>query len=109
MLGVLSTLAVLFAQAAPESAPGPLPAASAAPPASNAKPAANGVSGVTVTAKKRERDDVDPTEVVCHNETPIGSRFPQKVCARRQEVTERRNVDQQEVRRWTALRPGSGN
>jgi len=105
MLGALLTVAVLFAQATPDAAP----AASAAPPASVAKPSANGVSGVTVTGKKKQRDDVDPKEVVCHSEMPIGSRFPQKICARREEIAERRQVDQMEVRRWTALRPGSGN
>ena len=108
MLGALLTVAVLFAQAAPQSAP-----ASAAPPASIApaatRPSANGVSGVTVTGKLRQRDDGDPKEVVCHSELPIGSRFPQKVCARREDIADRRNQDQQEVRRWTALRPGSGN
>jgi len=105
MLGVLLTVAALFAQATPDAAP----EASAAPPASVAKPSANGVSGVTVTAKKKERGDVDPKEVVCHSEMPIGSRFPQKICARREDIAERRQVDQMEVRRWTALRPGSGN
>jgi len=105
MIGALLTVAVLFAQASPDAAPAP----SAAPPASTAKPSANGVSGVTVTAKPKQRDDVDPKEVVCHSEMPIGSRFPQKICARREEITERRNVDQAEVRRWVALRPGSGN
>ncbi len=109
MLGALLTLAVLYAQAAPDAMPAPPSATSAAPPASTAKPSANGVSGVTVTAKKKDRDDVDPKEVVCHSEMPIGSRFPQKVCARREDIADRRNVDQQEVRRWTALRPGSGN
>jgi len=105
MLGALLTVAVLFAQATPDAAP----TASAAPPASMAKPSANSVSGVTVTGKKKQRDDVDPKEVVCHSEMPIGSRFPQKICARREEIAERRQVDQMEVRRWTALRPGSGN
>ena len=106
MLGALLTLAVLFAQAAP---PAPPSATSAAPPGAVAKPAANGVSGVTVTATKKQRDDVDPREVICHDETPIGSRFPKKVCARREDIADRRTGDQQEVRRWTALRPGSGS
>jgi hypothetical protein len=97
MLGAVLTAAVLFAQAAPASAP----------TAAAARSAPADISGVTVTAKKHP--DVDPKEVVCHSELPIGSRFPMKVCASHQDIAERRQIDQMEVRRWTALRPGSSN
>jgi hypothetical protein len=102
MLGAVLAFAVVLAQAAPAAAPDTAPAA--------AKPAAGkDLSGVTVTGRKTARDDVDPKEVICHSELPIGSRFAVKVCARREDVAERRFVDQMEVRRMTALRPGSGN
>ena len=109
MLGALLTLAVLYAQAAPDAAQTQAATPSAAPPASTAKPSTNGVSGVTVTATQRQRDDVDPKEVVCHSEMPIGSRFAKKVCARREDIDDRRRTDQADVRKMTALRPGSGN
>jgi hypothetical protein len=106
MLGAVLTFAVVLAQAAPASAP----AATQSEAPAAAKPAAGkDLSGVTVTGRKTARDDVDPKEVICHSELPIGSRFAVKVCARREDVAERRFVDQMEVRRMTALRPGSGN
>lgn len=99
MLGAVLSFAVVLAQAAPDAAP-----------AAAAKPAAGkDLSGVTVTGQKKARDDVDPKEVICHSELPIGSRFPVKVCARREAIGERRMIDQMEVRRMTALRPGVGN
>jgi hypothetical protein len=104
MLAVLSFAAVL-AQAAPAAASVTTPGA---PPAAAPK-AGKDLSCVTVTGQKRARDDVDPKEVICHSELPIGSRFAVKVCARREEIAERRLIDQMEVRRMTALRPGSGN
>jgi hypothetical protein len=111
MLGALFTVAALFAQAAPDSAPAASPPASTAPATATAStpPPAHGVSGVTVTAKPKAKGDVDQKEVVCHSEAVLGSMFPKKVCASRGDIAERRNVDQAEVRRWTALRPGVGN
>jgi hypothetical protein len=108
MLGALFTVAALFAQAAPDSAPAS-PPASAAPATATASTPPHGVSGVTVTAKPKAKGDVDPKEVVCHSEAVLGSMFPKKVCASREAIADRRNVDQAEVRRWTALRPGVGN
>jgi hypothetical protein len=103
MISALLTAAVLLAQAAPQAAP----EATAAPPAAAGKT----VSPVTVTPSPSisKRREADPTEVVCTSELPIGSRFPVKTCARRDERHQRTQEDQMEVRRWTALRPGSGN
>lgn len=100
MISALLTAALLFAQAAPTPAP------SAAPPAADRT-----VSPVTVTPEPSisKRREADPTVVVCTSELPIGSRFPVKTCATRRERQQRTQEDQMEVRRWTALRPGSGN
>jgi hypothetical protein len=100
MLSALLTATVLFFQAAP-------PATPAAPSAAPDKT----VSPLTVTPAPSisKRRELDPTVVVCTSELPIGSRFPVKTCATRRERQERTQVDQMEVRRWTALRPGSGN
>jgi hypothetical protein len=99
MIGALLTAAVLLAQTAPVVAT----QAMAAPDKT--------VSPVTVTPAPSisKRRELDPTEVVCTSELPIGSRFPVKTCARRDERRQRTQEDQMEVRRWTALRPGSGN
>jgi hypothetical protein len=104
MFAAVFAFAVVLAQAAPEAAPAPAPTPSAAPAKTG-----KDLSGVTVTGQKKARDDVDPKEVICHSEAPLGSRFPVKVCARREEISERRLIDQMEVRKMTALRPGSGN
>jgi hypothetical protein len=100
MLSALFTATVLFFQAAPPATP---TAPSAAPDKT--------VSPLTVTPAPSisKRRELDPTVVVCTSELPIGSRFPVKTCATRRERQERTQVDQMEVRRWTALRPGSGN
>jgi hypothetical protein len=99
MISALLTAAALFAQAAPEATP--------PPPAAPDKT----VSPVTVTPAPSisKRREADPTVVVCTSELPIGSRFPVKTCATRRERQQRAQEDQMEVRRWTALRPGSGN
>jgi hypothetical protein len=96
MIGALLTAAWLFAQSAPVAA---------APPADKT------VSPVTVTPAPSisKRREADPGGVVCTSELPIGSRFPVKTCATRRERQQRTQEDQMEVRRWTALRPGSGN
>jgi len=80
-------------------------------PAAAAKPAASGadVSGVTVTGKRIPESQRDPNEVLCHDETPIGSRFPKKVCATRQQYAERRQMDQEQLYEWTLGKPLKGN
>jgi len=101
--------ATLLMQAAPAAASAAAP--TPAPPASTPAATANTVSPLTVRpevsiSKKR---DADLQDVVCTSELPIGSRFPVKTCATRGERRERKQEDQMELRRWTALRPGSGN
>lgn len=77
-------------------------------PAAAAKPGAD-VTGVTVTGKRVPDSQRDPKEVLCHNEVPIGSRFPVKVCATREKYAERRADDQEQLREWTALKPYKSN
>lgn len=100
MLSALLSAAMLFFQAAPAAAP-------ATPSAAPDKT----VSPLTVTPAPTisKRHDLDPAVVVCTSELPIGSRFPVKTCATRRERQQRTQEDQMEIRRWTALRPGSGN
>ncbi|MGZ3402489.1 MAG: hypothetical protein ACXWKN_03940 [Phenylobacterium sp.] len=78
-------------------------------PAPAAAPADRAVDGVTVTGKRIPESQKDPDEVLCHDELPIGSRFPVKVCAKRREYAERRQIDRLELEKWTALRPGISN
>ena len=104
MITPLLMAAAIFAQATPAAAPAAASSApSAAPPAAGAP---KDLSGVTVTGQKKGSD---PTEVVCHSEPVLGSMFPKKVCASRQAIAERRDQDQAELRKWTALRPGVSN
>jgi len=90
MISLLLAAGVLFAQAEPAAAP--------APP-----PAAHAVSPVTVTGKKAKA--LDPNEVVCRKEPVLGSLFPKEICATRQELADRRNLDQASTRQSQALRP----
>lgn len=100
MLSALISAAMLLFQAAPAAAP----VAATAPPDKT-------VSPVTVSPgpSAEKRREADQTVVVCKSEIPLGSRFPVKTCATRQARQERTLEDQMEIRRWTALRPGSGN
>jgi hypothetical protein len=102
MLSALIAAAVLM-QAAPAAAP--------STPAAAPTPGGNTVSPVTVSPDKpvSKKREADLQQVVCTSELPIGSRFPVKTCATRAERRERAQDDQMETRRWTALRPGSGN
>ena len=43
--------------------------------------------------------------MICHKEPVIGSLFPKEVCARRDEIAERRRVDQATTRNAQAQRP----
>ena len=79
-----------------------------APPAAS-PPAGADVSGVTVTGKRIPESEKDPHEVLCHEEAPLGSRFPVKVCATREQFTERRREDQEQLREWVAVKPLKGN
>ena len=79
------------------------------PPPGAAKPAGHDLDGVTVTGKRVPESQRDPTEVLCHEEAPIGSRFPVKVCATRRQFAERRQMDQEQLYEWTQGKPLKGN
>ncbi|HLZ76099.1 hypothetical protein [Phenylobacterium sp.] len=101
MIGaIFSTAVLLLLQAAPEAA------APASTPVSapTAAPATHAVSPVTVTSG-RKASAPDPAEMICHKEPVIGSLFPKEVCARRDEIAERRRVDQATTRAAQAQRP----
>jgi hypothetical protein len=93
MLSAIFLIAALFAQAAAETPAGPAPAAAAS------------VSSVVVQGQKSgvARDN----EVVCHKEKVLGTLFPKEVCARRADLAERRQMDQEQTRAATSLRPYS--
>jgi hypothetical protein len=97
--------AILLAQATPvaaqTNAPYPAEAIPTPPPATASK----NVGGVTVTGKKVSPGAPDPKEVVCHREPVLGSLFPKEVCARREDIAQRRREDQEMTREATALRP----
>ena len=77
----------------------------ATPAPDAAKAAGHSLDGVTVTGKRIPESQKDPTEVLCHQETPIGSRFPKQVCATRRQYTERRQMDQEQLYEWTQGKP----
>jgi hypothetical protein len=96
MISAVLAATVLFFQAAP-----------AADPPSAAAPAAPGknVSPVTVTGKGSHATIEAGGTVVCHDEVRLGSLFPKRICARKDELLQRTREDQAELRRNTALRP----
>jgi len=79
-----------------------------APPPPAAAPGSD-VSGVTVTGKRIPESQKDPKEILCHNEAVLGSRFPVKVCAQRQQFAERQREDQEQLREWVAVKPLKSN
>ena len=79
--------------------------APSAPAPDAAKPAGHDVDGVTVTGKRIPDSQKDPTEVLCHEEIPIGTRFPKKLCATRRQFAERRQMDQEQLYEWTLGKP----
>ena len=80
-----------------------------APPPPHAAPPGSDVSGVTVTGKRIPESQKDPKEILCRDETVLGSRFPVKVCAQRQEFAQRQREDQEQLREWVAVKPLKGN
>jgi hypothetical protein len=97
MISAVLAATVLFFQAAPAADP---PAS--APVATPGK----SVSPVTVTGKgARTAVPSDGATVVCHDEVRLGSLFPKRICARKDELLQRTREDQAEQRRNTALRP----
>jgi hypothetical protein len=105
--------AVIFVQAAPAAAPSPesSPAAVAVPSAPNAAPP----DGKTVSPLIIEPDakapapDIKKYTLICHDEAVLGSLLPKKVCATQAQFKDRRDIDQETVRRMEALRPGKSN
>ncbi len=89
MLSAISVVAALLAQSAPTG--------------STAAATAPTVSSVVVQGQK-SAVAVD-TEIVCHKEKVLGTMFPKEICARRQDIAERRRTDQEQTREATNLRP----
>jgi hypothetical protein len=98
VIRIIFAAAILLAQAAPALAQTDAPSP---PPAKVGKD----VGGVTVTGKKVAPGAPDQKEIVCHREPVLGSLFPKEICARREDIAERRRVDQQNTREATNLRP----
>jgi hypothetical protein len=95
MIGAVLAATVLFFQAAP--------AATSVSPSPAAAPAST-VSPVTVNGKKASAKP-DGSEVVCRTEPVLGTLFPKKICASRDQFAERTRQDQKETREATNLRP----
>jgi hypothetical protein len=77
----------LFAAAADPSAPGA--------PAKAAAPASKTVDPAVVQGKAKD----DPNQLVCHTETPIGSRLSVKKCMTKGEAEMRKFEDRQAIER----------
>lgn len=94
MIGIIFAASVALAQGAPAAASAMVE--STAPSST--------VSPVTV-ASKRASSKGDGSEMVCRTEPVLGTLFPKRICARRDEVAARTRLDQKEVREMTNLRP----
>lgn len=77
MLGMV--VALMLAGADPVAVAGGAAPAAAPPPAAAPKPA--------------------KSDKICWDETPLGTRFSQRVCATRQELDDRRRLDQDMITR----------
>lgn len=93
---IFTTVAALLAQSAPASA-GTSANSVSLPPAS--------VSPVIVPGRKSPEPVKLQNEMVCQSEPVLGTLFPKRICATRQEATERQRWDQKETREATNLRP----
>lgn len=105
MIRALLAAAVLLAPAAPAFAQTNAPYPAAAVPTPPPATAPKNLGDVTVTGKKLAPGAPDPKEVVCHREPVLGSLFPKEVCARREDIAQRRREDQEMTREAIALRP----
>ena len=112
MLTVLIAAAI-FAQATP--AAGPSPEDSPAVVIGPRTPAAAAPNGKTVSPLIIEPDakapapDIKKYTLVCHDEPVLGTLFPKKICATQAQINDRRDIDQDTVRKMQALRPGKSN
>src|SRR5471030_1357572 len=89
MISAVLTAATLFFQAAPAVSP-----ATTAPSAAPAK----SVSPVTVTPLGSHTTVEAGGTIICHDEVRLGSLFPKRVCARKDELADRTRTDQQATR-----------
>ena len=89
MIVVLLASAILLAAAEPASSPTPADDAKAA------AAAAKTVDPAVATAKPKD----DPMAMVCHSETPVGSRLPVKKCMTKGEAEMRKFDDRQALER----------
>jgi hypothetical protein len=105
------TIQALLAFGAPAAAQGfgQVPLTGDPGPAQAAKTDSHNVDSVTVTGNRIPESQRDPTQVLCHDELPIGSRFPKKICGTRRQFTERRMVDHEQLYEWTQGQPLKGN
>jgi hypothetical protein len=87
-----------FGQVKIANEPAPAAASKAAAPSAE-------VSPLTVTGKRIPESQRDPNEMLCHDEIPIGSRFPKQVCGTRRQFAERRQIDQEQLYEWTQGKP----
>ena len=99
MFSAILAATVLLVQAAPAATESSVSPSAAAPAGGTA------VSPVTVTGVKPAKAAPKPDELVCRTEVVLGTLFPKKICARRDELADRQRTDQAELRRNTALRP----
>jgi invasion protein IalB len=95
MLNAAFAAVILLMQAAPAATPAPAAAAAATP--------ATSVSPLTVQGQKKSV--IEDTKIVCRREKVLGSMFPKEVCSSKQQLTERRNEDQAQLRSETWNRP----
>lgn len=77
-----------------------LAAAPADPPRTDSAPAKPPAASKTVDpAVVQGKDKDDPNQLVCHNETPVGSRLPVKKCMTKGEAAMRKFEDRQDLER----------
>jgi len=100
MIGAVLIASVLLAQAAPDAAAAPASSA-VSTPARNAAVSPVTVTGVKPPGATNARGD----ELVCRTEPVLGTLFPKRICARRDEIAQRTREDQKETREATNLRP----
>jgi hypothetical protein len=127
LLNALTSVVLFFAQAAPGAATPPAadPPHEAArisrvvvtsgspetPLTSTAEVKDKTVSPLVVTPRQQRelQDEIAKRQLICHTEPVIGSLFPKKICATKEELADRTATDQAEVRKAQALRPYQSN
>jgi hypothetical protein len=89
MISAVFAATVLFFQATP---------AVDHPAAATATPPGRSVSPVTVNGQGSHASVEAGGTIICHDEVRLGSLFPKRVCAHKDEMLERTRTDQQETR-----------